>query len=69
MVCIINQPTGLFSIGDSIYTGSKAIKFPGIPSFSPEVFAYIMNPNTGTCVDLPCSACVVMRQTNGDGRF
>ncbi len=43
------QPTtGLFSIGDSIYTGGKAIKFPGIPSFSPEVFAYIINPNTGT---------------------
>jgi hypothetical protein len=36
---------GLFSIGDSIFTGSKAIKFPGIPSFSPERFAYIQNPN------------------------
>ena len=32
----LNNP-GLFCIGDSIYTGSKAIKFPGIPSFSPEI--------------------------------
>lgn len=26
-------------------TGSKRVQFPGIPSFSPECFAYIRNPN------------------------
>ena len=40
----INNP-GLFAIGDTLYTGSKKITFPGIPSFSPEKFAYITNPN------------------------
>ncbi|CAM9703501.1 unnamed protein product, partial [Discosporangium mesarthrocarpum] len=40
----INNP-GHFAIGDTIYTGSKPIRFPGIPSFSPECFTYIRNPN------------------------
>ncbi len=39
----LNNP-GLFTIGDTIYTGSKLL-FPGIPSFSPELFAYLKNPN------------------------
>lgn len=42
----LNNP-GLFAIGDSIYTGPKTVRFPGIPSFSPEVFAYIFNPSAG----------------------
>ena len=41
----INNPSGLLSIGDTIYTGNTRISFPGIPSFSPEVFAYFSNPN------------------------
>mmetsp|Transcript_17651 Transcript_17651/g.23237 ORF Transcript_17651/g.23237 Transcript_17651/m.23237 type:complete len:609 (+) Transcript_17651:70-1896(+) len=40
----LNNP-GLFAIGDTIYTGNNKIKFPGIPSFSPECFSYIRNPN------------------------
>jgi peptide chain release factor 3 len=40
----IHNP-GYFAIGDTIYTGNKAISFPGIPSFSPEKFAYIRNLN------------------------
>lgn len=36
---------GLLSIGDSLHTGNKPLRFPGIPSFSPEKFAYIQNPN------------------------
>lgn len=40
----INNP-GLFAIGDTLYTGSNKLVFPGIPSFSPEKFAYIRNPN------------------------
>ncbi|MGF1575403.1 MAG: peptide chain release factor 3 [Cyanophyceae cyanobacterium] len=39
----LNNP-GLFTIGDTIYTGSKLL-YPGIPSFSPELFAYLKNPN------------------------
>lgn len=42
----IHNP-GHFAIGDTIYTGSKK-SFPGIPSFSPEKFAYIRNPNPST---------------------
>ena len=34
--------------GDTIYTGTKRVTFPGIPSFSPEKFAYIRNPNPST---------------------
>mmetsp|Transcript_22556 Transcript_22556/g.55107 ORF Transcript_22556/g.55107 Transcript_22556/m.55107 type:complete len:599 (+) Transcript_22556:100-1896(+) len=40
----VNNP-GVFSIGDTIFTGSEKLSFPGIPSFSPEMFAYIRNPN------------------------
>ena len=36
---------GLLAIGDTLYTGNKRISYPGIPSFSPEVFAYCRNPN------------------------
>lgn len=43
----IHNP-GCFSIGDTIYTGSARIAYPGIPSFSPEKFAYIRNPNPST---------------------
>jgi len=38
-----NNP-GAFAIGDTIYTGPKLV-FPGIPSFSPELFAHLRNPN------------------------
>lgn len=40
----INNP-GHFAIGDTIFTGSNKIRFPGIPSFSPECFSYMRNPN------------------------
>lgn len=43
----LNNP-GIFAIGDTIYTGSTKVQFPGIPSFSPECFAYIRNPNPST---------------------
>lgn len=43
----IHNP-GHFAIGDTIYTGTKRVSFPGIPSFSPERFAYIKNPNPST---------------------
>eukprot|EP00640_Fibrocapsa_japonica_P000987 CAMPEP_0113945122 /NCGR_PEP_ID=MMETSP1339-20121228/38496_1 /TAXON_ID=94617 /ORGANISM="Fibrocapsa japonica" /LENGTH=515 /DNA_ID=CAMNT_0000950535 /DNA_START=304 /DNA_END=1851 /DNA_ORIENTATION=+ /assembly_acc=CAM_ASM_000762 len=36
----LNNP-GMFAIGDTLYTGNTKIKYPGIPSFSPECFAYI----------------------------
>jgi peptide chain release factor 3 len=39
----LNNP-GVFSIGDTIYVGSK-LEYEGIPSFSPELFAYLRNPN------------------------
>lgn len=35
---------GIFSIGDTIYTGAKLV-FPAIPSFAPELFAYLRNPD------------------------
>lgn len=40
-------PAGLLAIGDALYTGSARIRFRGIPSFSPEVFAYVSNANPG----------------------
>lgn len=40
----INNP-GHFAIGDTIFTGSTKVRFPGIPSFSPECFSYMRNPN------------------------
>ncbi|MBC6479299.1 MAG: peptide chain release factor 3 [Hormoscilla sp. GM7CHS1pb] len=39
----LNNP-GVFAIGDSIYTGKK-LEYEGIPCFSPELFAYLKNPN------------------------
>ncbi|HEY9811834.1 MAG TPA: peptide chain release factor 3 [Halomicronema sp.] len=39
----LNNP-GMFAIGDTIYTGQK-IEYEGIPCFSPELFAYLKNPN------------------------
>jgi peptide chain release factor 3 len=43
----IHNP-GHFAIGDTIHTGTRRISFPGIPSFSPEKFSYIRNPNPST---------------------
>jgi peptide chain release factor 3 len=40
----INNP-GNFAIGDTLFTGTSKIAYPGIPSFSPEKFSYIRNPN------------------------
>ncbi len=39
----LNNP-GVFAIGDTIYQG-KRIEYEGIPCFSPEMFAYLKNPN------------------------
>ncbi len=39
----LNNP-GVFAIGDTIYIGPK-LEYEGIPSFSPELFAYLRNPN------------------------
>ena len=47
LVCRLIDP-GHFAIGDTIYTGGRRISYPGIPSFSPEKFAYLRNPNPST---------------------
>ncbi|MEO1519242.1 MAG: peptide chain release factor 3 [Cyanobacteria bacterium J06633_2] len=39
----LNNP-GVFAIGDTIYLGQK-LEFDGIPCFSPEIFAFLRNPN------------------------
>lgn len=39
----LNNPNA-FAIGDTIYVGPRRT-FPPIPSFSPELFCYIKNPN------------------------
>ncbi len=39
----LNNP-GVFAIGDTIYLGQK-LEYEGIPCFSPELFAYLKNPN------------------------
>ena len=39
----LNNP-GVFAIGDTIYQGRK-LEYEGIPCFSPELFAYLRNPN------------------------
>ncbi len=39
----LNNP-GVFAIGDTIYTGQK-LEYEGIPSFSPELYAILRNPN------------------------
>ena len=41
----LNNP-GAFAIGDTLFTGPRR-EFPLIPSFSPELFAKLRNPNTG----------------------
>ena len=37
----LNNP-GAFTIGDTVYAGEKLV-YPPIPSFSPELFAYLRN--------------------------
>ncbi|MEY3299725.1 MAG: peptide chain release factor 3 [Cyanobacteriota bacterium] len=39
----LNNP-GVFAIGDTIYQGQR-LEYEGIPCFSPEIFAYLRNPN------------------------
>ncbi|MFM7424938.1 MAG: peptide chain release factor 3 [Elainella sp.] len=39
----LNNP-GAFAIGDTIYSGPR-LEYDGIPMFSPELFAYLRNPN------------------------
>jgi peptide chain release factor 3 len=39
----LNNP-GMFAIGDTLYIGSK-VEYEGIPCFSPELFAWLRNPN------------------------
>jgi peptide chain release factor 3 len=39
----LNNP-GAFAIGDTLYIGQK-LEYEGIPHFSPELFAYLKNPN------------------------
>lgn len=34
----------MFAIGDTIYQGQR-LEYAGIPCFSPEIFAYLRNPN------------------------
>lgn len=70
----INNP-GNFAIGDTLFTGNVKVAFPGIPSFSPEKFCYIRNPNPSTYksfqkgIDqlLMEGAVQALRQRNDDG--
>ena len=70
----INNP-GNFAIGDTLYTGNARVAFPGIPSFSPEKFAYIRSPNPsdyksfrkGLDQLLDEGAVQALRQRNDDG--
>jgi len=39
----LNNP-GVFAIGDTIYQGEQ-LEYAGIPCFSPELFAFLRNPN------------------------
>ncbi len=39
----LNNP-GMFAIGDTLYLGAK-VEYEGIPCFSPELFAWLRNPN------------------------
>ncbi len=39
----LNNP-GVFAIGDTLYLGPK-VEYEGIPCFSPEIFAWLRNPN------------------------
>jgi peptide chain release factor 3 len=70
----INNP-GNFAIGDTLFTGASRVAFPGIPSFSPEKFAYIRSPNPsdyksfrkGLDQLLDEGAVQALRQRNDDG--
>jgi peptide chain release factor 3 len=70
----INNP-GSFAIGDTLFTGNNKVVFPGIPSFSPEKFAYIRAPNPsdykafrkGIDQLLDEGAIQALRQRNDDG--
>jgi peptide chain release factor 3 len=70
----INNP-GSFAIGDTLFTGNERVAFPGIPSFSPEKFAYIRSPNPsdyksfrkGMDQLLAEGAVQALRQRNDDG--
>lgn len=70
----INNP-GNFAIGDTLFTGNVRVAFPGIPSFSPEKFAYIRAPNPsdykafrkGMDQLLDEGAVQALRQRNDDG--
>ena len=70
----INNP-GSFAIGDTLFTGNSKVVFPGIPSFSPEKFAYIRSPNPsdyksfrkGIDQLLDEGAIQALRQRNDDG--
>ena len=70
----INNP-GNFCIGDTLFTGTGTLAFPGIPSFSPEKFAYIraLNPSDyksfrkGIDQLLDEGAVQALRQRNDDG--
>jgi len=70
----INNP-GNFAIGDTLYTGNQKVAFEGIPSFSPEIFAYIRAPNPsdyksfrkGIAQLLDEGAVQALRQRNDDG--
>lgn len=42
----LNNP-GLYAIGDTLFTGTKTIQYPGIPSFSPEMFVTIRTNDFG----------------------
>jgi peptide chain release factor 3 len=39
----LNNP-GMFAIGDTLYVGAR-VEYEGIPCFSPEIFAWLRNPN------------------------
>jgi peptide chain release factor 3 len=39
----LNNP-GMFAIGDTLYVGPR-LEYEGIPCFSPEIFAWLRNPN------------------------
>ena len=41
----LNNP-GSFAIGDTLYVGKRRA-LPPIPTFSPELFAYLRNTDTG----------------------
>ncbi|CAB1112418.1 unnamed protein product [Ectocarpus sp. CCAP 1310/34] len=62
----INNP-GHFAIGDTIFTGSNKIRFPGIPSFSPECFAYMRNPNPSKYKNYRKGLDQMLRERSDDG--